>query len=69
MGKKNISVVGGSSGIGLEIVKKLEDNQNEVFVGSRKAPRSWQSQTILVFHLAAHVESTSPHEVKLAYAR
>jgi len=35
MDKKNIFVVGGSSGIGLEIVKKLEDNQNEVFVGSR----------------------------------
>jgi len=49
MGKKNISVVGGSSGIGLEIVNKLEDNQNKVFVGSRKAPRSLQSQTILVF--------------------
>ena len=49
MGKKNIFVVGGSSGIGLEIVNKLEDNQNEVIVGSRKAPRSLQSQTILVF--------------------
>jgi len=35
MDKKNIFVVGGSSGIGLEVVKKLQDNQNEVFVGSR----------------------------------
>ena len=35
MDKKNIFIVGGSSGIGLEIVKKLENNQNEVFVGSR----------------------------------
>jgi len=35
MDKKNIFVVGGSSGIGFEIVKKLEDNKNEVFVGSR----------------------------------
>ena len=32
-----------------EIVNKLEDNQNEVFVGSRKAQRSWQSQTLVVF--------------------
>ena len=49
MGKKNIFVVGDSSCIGLEIVNKLEDNQNEVIVGSRKASRSLQSQTILVF--------------------
>ena len=35
MDKKNIFVVGGSSGIGLEIVKKLTGNQNEIFVGSR----------------------------------
>jgi len=35
MDKKNIFVVVGRSGIGLEIVKKLENQQNEVFVGSR----------------------------------
>ncbi len=35
MDNKNIFVVGGSSGIGLEIVKKLTGNQNEIFVGSR----------------------------------
>ena len=35
MNKKNIFVVGGSSGIGLEIIKKLGDNRNEIFVGSR----------------------------------
>ena len=35
MDNKNLFVVGGSSGIGLEIVKKLTGNQNEVFVGSR----------------------------------
>ena len=33
--QKKIFVVGGSSGIGLEIVKKLQNQQNEVFVGSR----------------------------------
>ena len=35
MDQKNIFVVGGSSGIGLEIVKKLTGNQHEIFVGSR----------------------------------
>ncbi len=35
MDKKNIFIVGGSSGIGLEIVKKLRGHQNEIFVGSR----------------------------------
>lgn len=35
MDKKNFFVVGGSSGIGLEIIKKLKDNQNDIFVGSR----------------------------------
>ena len=35
MDKKNIFVVGGSSGIGLEIVRKLTGNQHGIFVGSR----------------------------------
>lgn len=35
MEKKNIFVVGGSSGIGLELVKKLNDDRHEIFVGSR----------------------------------
>jgi NAD(P)-dependent dehydrogenase (short-subunit alcohol dehydrogenase family) len=35
MNKKNIFVVGGSSGIGLEIVRKLKKNGSEIFVGSR----------------------------------
>ena len=35
MDKKNIFVVGGSSGIGLEIVKKLRVDQNEIYAGSR----------------------------------
>ena len=37
MDKKNIFVVGGSSGIGLELVKVLSDNQHEIYVGSRTA--------------------------------
>ena len=35
MEKKNIFVVGGSSGIGLEIVKRLAATGHEVYVGSR----------------------------------
>jgi NAD(P)-dependent dehydrogenase (short-subunit alcohol dehydrogenase family) len=35
MEKKNIFVVGGSSGIGLELVIKLNDDRHEIFVGSR----------------------------------
>lgn len=35
MEKKNIFVVGGSSGIGLEVVRKLNDDFHEIFVGSR----------------------------------
>ena len=35
MDRKNILVVGGSSGIGLELVKLLHKNNHEVYVGSR----------------------------------
>ena len=37
MDKKNIFIVGGSSGIGLELVKILSDNHHEIYVGSRTA--------------------------------
>ena len=37
MDKKNIFVVGGSSGIGLELVKVLSDNHHEIYMGSRSA--------------------------------
>ena len=35
MDKKNIFIVGGSSGIGLELVKILGDNHHDIYVGSR----------------------------------
>jgi NAD(P)-dependent dehydrogenase (short-subunit alcohol dehydrogenase family) len=35
MDPQNVFIVGGSSGIGLEIVKKLRGNRNEIYVGSR----------------------------------
>jgi NAD(P)-dependent dehydrogenase (short-subunit alcohol dehydrogenase family) len=35
MGTKNFFIAGGSSGIGLEIVKALRENGNEIYVGSR----------------------------------
>ena len=37
MDKKNIFIVGGSSGIGLELVKFLNDDHHEIHVGSRSA--------------------------------
>jgi len=37
MDKKNIFIVGGSSGIGLKLVKVLSDNHHEIYVGSRTA--------------------------------
>ena len=39
MDKKNIFIVGGSSGIGLELVKILIDDHHEVYVGSRTNQR------------------------------
>jgi NAD(P)-dependent dehydrogenase (short-subunit alcohol dehydrogenase family) len=35
MDKKNIFIVGGSSGVGLELVKVLSENHHEIYVGSR----------------------------------
>ena len=37
MDKKNILIVGGSSGIGLELVKVLGDDRHGIYVGSRTA--------------------------------
>ena len=37
MDDKNILIVGGSSGIGLELVKVLRQNHHEIYVGSRTA--------------------------------
>ena len=37
MDDKNILIVGGSSGIGLELVKVLSENHHEIYVGSRTA--------------------------------
>ena len=35
MEAKNIFILGGSSGIGLEVFKKLNDNQHNLYIGSR----------------------------------
>ena len=37
MEKNNFLIVGGSSGIGLELVKVLSENRHEIYVGSRTA--------------------------------
>jgi 3-oxoacyl-[acyl-carrier protein] reductase len=39
MDNKNILIVGGSSGIGLELVKVLSENYHEIYVGSRTADK------------------------------
>ena len=39
MDKKKFFIVGGSSGIGLELVKVLSDNHHEIYVGSRTADK------------------------------
>ena len=50
MDKKNILVVGGSSGIGLELVKVLSKDNHEVYVGSRT------SQTLAETPGVHHIE-------------
>ena len=50
MDKKNIFVVGDSAGMGLEIVNKLKDNQNEVFVGLRT------SETLVDYPKVQHLQ-------------
>jgi len=55
MDKKNIFVVGGSSGIGLELVKALQDNRHEVYVGSRT--NKTVTEIAGVHHLALDVSA------------
>ena len=55
MDKKNIFVVGGSSGIGLELVKVLSDNHHEIYVGSRSADTL--AEIPGVHHLALDVKA------------
>jgi NAD(P)-dependent dehydrogenase (short-subunit alcohol dehydrogenase family) len=57
MDKKNIFVVGGSSGIGLELVKVLSDNHHEIYVGSRSA--GTLAEIPEVHHLALDVKADS----------
>jgi short-subunit dehydrogenase involved in D-alanine esterification of teichoic acids len=38
MNKKNYLIAGGSSGIGLEVVKMLDERQQTVYIGSRSVP-------------------------------
>jgi len=58
MDKKNIFVVGGSSGIGLELVKVLHDNHHEIYVGSRT--NKTLAETAGVHHFALDVLAESP---------
>jgi NAD(P)-dependent dehydrogenase (short-subunit alcohol dehydrogenase family) len=58
MDKKNIFVVGGSSGIGLEIVKKLKVDQNEIYVGSRTS--EFLSDYPDIHHLSTDITEEIP---------
>ncbi|UCE54813.1 MAG: SDR family oxidoreductase [Desulfobacterales bacterium] len=55
MDKKNIFIVGGSSGIGLELVKVLSNNHHEIYVGSRT--NNTLAEMSHVHHLALDVKA------------
>lgn len=57
MDKRNIFIVGGSSGIGLELVKSLRDNHHEIYVGSRT--NKTLAETPGVHHFALDVRAES----------
>ncbi len=57
MDKRNIFIVGGSSGIGLELVKSLSGNQHEIYVGSRT--NKALAEIPGVHHLALDVRAES----------
>ena len=46
MDTKNYLIVGGSSGIGIELVKLLNERQQMVYVGSRSAPELGQRENV-----------------------
>ena len=58
MDRKNIFVVGGSSGIGLEIVKKLRVDQSEIYVGSRTS--EFLSDYPDIHHLSTDITEEIP---------
>jgi len=57
MDKRNIFIVGGSSGIGLELVKILSDDHHEIYVGSRT--RDALAEMPGVHHLELDVKAES----------
>ena len=57
MDKKNIFIVGGSSGIGLELVKVLSNSHYETYVGSRN--NNTLAEIPEVHHLALDVKAES----------
>jgi 3-oxoacyl-[acyl-carrier protein] reductase len=63
MDKRNIFIVGGSSGIGLELVKSLSGNHHEIYVGSRT--NKTLAKIPGVHHLALDVRDASLELVAL----
>ena len=61
MDKRNIFIVGGSCGIGLELAKLLSDNYHEVYLGSRTNERLAEIPDI--HHLSVDA-SAEPHPLK-----
>jgi 3-oxoacyl-[acyl-carrier protein] reductase len=57
MDRKNLFIVGGSSGIGLELVKLLSGNLHEIYVGSRS--NETLAEIPGVHHLALDVKAES----------
>lgn len=57
MGKKNIFVVGGSSGIGKELVKLLSERGHDVYAGSRNADAADDSSGVHRFSLDVGAET------------
>jgi len=59
MENKNYLIVGGSSGIGLELVKLLNDRQHNVYVGSRNPLEIFQESGIHHFTYDAATEDSN----------
>ena len=63
MNNKNFLIIGGSSGIGLEITKQLADSGHEVWVGSRTSDNIPKLNNIHYFHFDATLSELSKDDL------